>query len=235
MDEGHVRPKPTVGNDDDGADPNTSKEEALSEDLRSLHMDDWLQIVPQAIINPAVDEVYEFQDVLGEGAFSTVVLGARQPGGERFAIKIIDKMKLDTQLRQQRVLTEINILNQCSHPNIIHLESVHESKLDVCLVLPLMGGGELFDVVAARGQLKESEAARMMRQLLSAIDYLHEAGICHRDLKPENILCTSADPVVADVAITDFGLAKVGADSLATPCGTTQYAGTARDWSGRVL
>lgn len=46
-----------------------------------------------------------------------------------------------------------------------------------------------------------------MRQLFSAINYVHEVGIVHRDLKPENILLATPEPD-APVKIIDFGLSK---------------------------
>lgn len=46
-----------------------------------------------------------------------------------------------------------------------------------------MDGGELFDMIVQEGQIKEKDASRLIRQMLYAIDYLHDKGICHRDLK----------------------------------------------------
>ena len=39
-----------------------------------------------------------------------------------------------------------------------------------------------------RGSLSEYEARRMFRQMVSAVDHLHQMGVVHRDLKLENIL-----------------------------------------------
>lgn len=47
-----------------------------------------------------------------------------------------------------------------------------------------------------------------MRQLLSAIAYLHDNNVCHRDLKPENILLKSKDDITM-IKIIDFGISKV--------------------------
>jgi serine/threonine protein kinase len=185
---------------------------------------DWAPLWEHSKITPEVGEVYDFEDELGQGAFSTVVLGRHLKTGERYAIKLIERARLDNVQRCQRVLTEISILSQCDHPHIMKIIEIYEGPLEVSLILPLMEGGELFDVVAHHGKVGEADASRMMRQLLTAVDYLHERGICHRDLKPENILCTSRDVRKANLKVTDFGLAKFGKDCLETPCGTTNYA-----------
>lgn len=42
-----------------------------------------------------------------------------------------------------------------------------------------------------------------MRQLLSAVDYCHQNGVCHFDLKLDNIMI---NPETHEVTIIDFGL-----------------------------
>lgn len=61
-----------------------------------------------------------------------------------------------------------------------------------------------------RGALPELEAARVMKQLLSALNYSHSKKIVHRDLKPENILYSHSQggPVNFVIKIIDWGTAR---------------------------
>ena len=54
----------------------------------------------------------------------------------------------------------------------------------------------------------EKDAARLIKQILEAVNYLHHHGICHRDLKPENILLSSMSDNF-QLKLIDFGLSKV--------------------------
>lgn len=90
-----------------------------------------------------------------------------------------------------------------------------------------MEGGELFDRIVEEGSFTEKDASRIVKQITSAIQYLHSKDIVHRDLKPENLLFRSRD-ANADIMVTDFGLSKLVTDSLVmkTACGTPNYVGS---------
>jgi calcium-dependent protein kinase len=54
----------------------------------------------------------------------------------------------------------------------------------------------------------EKECAKIFKQILEAVNYLHAHGVCHRDLKPENILFSNlADD--SSLKLIDFGLSRV--------------------------
>jgi calcium-dependent protein kinase len=75
------------------------------------------------------------------------------------------------------------------------------------MVTEYCSGGELFDRIHKSKHFSEKRAAEYMRQLLSAIVYLHQKKIVHRDLKAENLLFEN-DSDDARLKLIDFGVSK---------------------------
>jgi len=55
-----------------------------------------------------------------------------------------------------------------------------ETENSYYLVMELCGGGDLMSRICSRKRLDELETRRYIRQIVSAVDYLHKAGIIHR-------------------------------------------------------
>jgi len=153
------------------------------------------------------DEVYEMEEIIGEGTFSDVVRGVHQETGQKYAIKIIDKAKFQTEKQKWRLRNEIMLHKKCKHPFVAHFIEYYESDVDICIVMELCKGGELFNRIVERGSFSEKEASRTLRQICTAVQFLHSKGIVHRDIKPENLLYMTTDPD-SDIKLADFGLAK---------------------------
>jgi len=100
---------------------------------------------------------------------------------------------------------EIEIMKMLKHPNIVEFYEFFQTTDQVFVVMELVTGGELLDIVSAKGSFAPSEAAEIIREVLLAVDYMHKNGIVHRDLKLENLL---VDEKNKTVKITDFGLSK---------------------------
>uniref|UniRef100_A0A7S3ND25 Calcium-dependent protein kinase 1 n=1 Tax=Euplotes harpa TaxID=151035 RepID=A0A7S3ND25_9SPIT len=79
-----------------------------------------------------------------------------------------------------------------------------EDDKRIYIVTEICKGGELFDEILNRSKFDEKDAAIVMRQLLSAINYCHKKSIVHRDLKPENMLLEQ-DKDLEKLKIVDFG------------------------------
>ena len=122
-----------------------------------------------------------------------------------------------------RLKYEIDILKNLDHPNILRLYETFEDSNSIYLVTELCEGGELFDEIMARNRFEEKDAAPIMKQLLSAINYCHKKNVCHRDLKPENVLLDSKDKQT--IKVIDFGTSQVFAneEKMELVLGTAYY------------
>eukprot|EP01119_Soliformovum_irregulare_P021148 TRINITY_DN698_c0_g1_i1.p2 TRINITY_DN698_c0_g1~~TRINITY_DN698_c0_g1_i1.p2 ORF type:complete len:473 (-),score=155.45 TRINITY_DN698_c0_g1_i1:514-1932(-) len=172
----------------------------------------------------SIEEKYDLGKVIGRGAFSEVKEGIRKQNGKRYAVKCISKKLID---KKELALLEreIDIMKKLQHPNIIQLMEVVDTQDTLYLILEYASGGELFDAIVNKGFYSEADAAKIVKQILEAIKYVHNHGIAHRDLKPENLLLIKAEDGTSEVIkIADFGLSKdFGEEQLQTSCGTPDY------------
>ncbi|XP_052222433.1 phosphorylase b kinase gamma catalytic chain, skeletal muscle/heart isoform-like isoform X2 [Dreissena polymorpha] len=170
---------------------------------------------------------YDPKEVLGRGISSTVRKCTEKNTGKEYAVKIIDISgeKTDNYQAEQTkrdTIREINILRMCiSHPQIIELHDAFETPTFIFLVFELCKQGELFDYLTQVVTLSEKRTRLFMKQLLTAVEYLHSKNIVHRDLKPENILLDDN----LNLKVSDFGFATVLGpnEELSELCGTPGY------------
>jgi serine/threonine protein kinase len=168
-----------------------------------------------------VEDAYTVGNEIGKGGFSIVYEATKKSSGEKYAIKRI--MKNEEGVDVDLLKREIYIMIKVNHPNILKLFEVYEDEEHFFLVLELVEGSELFDKIVDLGNYSEKDAANIVRQIVSAVEYLHQNGIVHRDLKPENLL-SSGEGEKEVVKVADFGFAKnFGEEKLMTSCGSPGY------------
>ena len=151
------------------------------------------------------DEAYGIGDEFAKGR-TAVVCDIRPRSVSRIeggAIKIVDKTSL--KLKEIVLLrNEYNMLRLLNHPRVVRLEDVFENQDNMKLVMQKATGGTLLSRIQGKPVLSENLAARVIRNTLEGIAYLHENQIAHRDIKPENLLCGEN---LWDIQIADFGFA----------------------------
>ena len=158
---------------------------------------------------------------LGKGAFGEVYLTSKQGSKDKYATKKIDKKFIANPKARKYLDNEINILKEVHHPNIIKLIEVHETSTHYYLVMELCNGGGLSDCLEEykkknKKAFPEETVQYLMRQIVSAINYLHKKSILHRDIKLDNILINyekeedriNKNMLKATVKIIDFGFAR---------------------------
>lgn len=172
-----------------------------------------------------LEDEYEVGSELGRGGFAVVYAGKSKKTNEAVAIKVIEKNCIDVS-ELQSLVREIDIMKKVNHPNVLKLIDIFETDTRVTLVTELVTGGELFYKIVERGSYSEADAADIVRQLVTGVEYLHGMGIAHRDLKPENLLCSEGEGKGMVIKIADFGLSKMfnAGEVLKTSCGTPDYA-----------
>ncbi|MBQ0985951.1 protein kinase [Streptomyces sp. F63] len=117
---------------------------------------------------------------------------------------------------RERVWREARALARLSHPHVVTIHHVVDDEGPYpWLVMELLPGGTLQDRLDAAGPLPPAEAARIGRELLSALSAAHAAGIHHRDVKPANVLLRPGGGAV----LTDFGIAALQGSVTLTAAG----------------
>ena len=170
---------------------------------------------------------YDVIKQLGKGGYGKVYEVKHKKTGEIRACKHLSKLVLKNLEKFER---EINILINTDHPNIIKIYEIFESQRSLYLVMEECKGGEIFDRIIDHIQSKkmysEKDASIIFQQVMSAIEYCHNNGICHRDLKPENLLYLNQGPEQDNpIKVIDFGLSQmISTDKkLKTKVGTAYY------------
>ena len=117
-------------------------------------------------------------------------------------------------------------MRDVSHPNIVKLYEVYESKRHVYLVMQLVRGCTLEEMLLSDKPMKEDLVCQLMKKLLQKRKYMHSKGIVHQDLKPANVMVLKGANDDIDPIIIDFGLADVmpsDGSKLNSSCGSAGY------------
>ncbi|XP_049282088.1 myb-like protein A isoform X1 [Anopheles funestus] len=177
-------------------------------------------------------ELYKLTgEVLGEGAYASVQTCINIYTELEYAVKIIDKIPGHA---RGRVFREVETFHHCQgHPNILQLLEFFEDDEKFYLVFEKINGGPLLTRIQENVCFSEYDAAQIIKEIASGLDFLHKKGIAHRDLKPENILCVYPDKL-CPIKICDFDLGSgikfttnisspTATPQLLTPVGSAEF------------
>ena len=100
-------------------------------------------------------------------------------------MKVINRSSLSPAFTKA-LKSEIDILSDLNHPNILHLIETYSTIQKHYIVTEILEGGELFDRIVEKSTYMEAEARDLSKTLIQAIEYCHLRQVAHRDLKVSN-------------------------------------------------
>jgi serine/threonine protein kinase len=165
----------------------------------------------QGVIGKVVDS-YKITKVLGKGGMGIVYKARDMTLDRDVALKMMDASLAQDESFLKRFQSEAKALAKLQNPNIVSVFALRETELGFCIVMEFVEGNTLADRIKQWGALPLKMVISIFKQMLTALDYAHKAGIIHRDIKPSNIMLTEQNVV----KVTDFGLAKIQQVSAAT-------------------
>lgn len=163
---------------------------------------------------------FEVGKPLGKGKFGHVYLARERRSNFIVALKIIYKAELEAAKVEKQLRREIEIQSHLRHTNILRLYGYFYDEKRVYLILEYAPNGELYRLLRKAGKFDERTAAKYIRQMTLALQYLHSKHVIHRDIKPENILLG----LNGEAKIADFGWSVHAPNTRRqTLCGTLDY------------
>ena len=175
-----------------------------------------------------IDQIHIMEKCIGRGAFGTVHVGVDAESGQQVAVKSITFPSSGAQSPTKALnetTAEIVLMRQLDHPNIVKYIGAKRSDMTLHIFMEIITGGSLAVLIRSMGTLSNTLCRKIMKDVLSGLDYLHCRSICHRDLKADNVLLTSD----GTAKLGDFGTSKhiqmcfSLCSGLKSICGTPWY------------
>lgn len=177
------------------------------------------------VVMKKLGDTYFFIKRLGGGEFSNVYLVKHRQTGQELALKLLDyhyllqKLEKENQedsLRKfdeikKRFLMEAKLYEKIQHPNIVQIHDTGfiedpGKEIEVpYMVMSYIKGASLAEIIRKKGALDFNDAVCYSRDVLGALQVIHQNNIVHRDLKPANIMI---DDESGEAVIIDFGISK---------------------------
>lgn len=164
---------------------------------------------------------FEILEVVGRGAFGTVLRAFDEKLQRVVAIKVMALELAATSPARKRFLREAQSSAAIRHENVVSIYTVEEKPIPY-LVMEYIPGETLQHRLDENGPLDVTNVLKLGIQIAEGLAAAHAIKLIHRDIKPGNILLESG--MHDRVKITDFGLARTADDASMTQSG--MIAGT---------
>jgi eukaryotic-like serine/threonine-protein kinase len=170
-----------------------------------------------------IGERYELGRQLGAGGMARVYRAHDRLLDREVAVKVLSERYAADPAFVERFRREASAAAGLNHANIVSVYDRGETDGSYYIVMEYFEGPDLKQVIRQRGTLPPEEAVDAALQILAALAAAHRRDVIHRDIKPQNVMVGED----GRLKVTDFGIARAGADSAMTEAGaiigTAQY------------
>lgn len=159
---------------------------------------------PTIQVNENLDLIVKHYTVDQKPFFSTMDTEIRHAtavkGSRALCVKYFKFSKEDVIIRNKAIL-ELDFLRRLEHPSLLRISEYFRTSLEFYFVVENVKGRPLFDHFGTSlSDDNESGIAKMLRQLLLVINYMHRRGIVHRRIRPANIFYDGQQLKLVDIS-----------------------------------
>jgi hypothetical protein len=147
---------------------------------------------------------YRVLGTVGRGGMAVIYEATELATGDRVALKMMSHRLVYQPGAASRFEREARIVERFEHDNIARMRGHFPAFRTEFIVMEFCEGATLGDLLSHHGAFPEDQAKRVLGQLATALQFVHDRGVAHRDLKPGNVMLTPQ----GRVKLMDFGLAK---------------------------
>jgi serine/threonine-protein kinase len=156
--------------------------------------------------------VYTLREKLGSGGMGDVYLAEHRLLKRACAIKLIRSDKANDPTAIARFESEVRATAKLTHPNTVEIYDFgHTNDGMFYYAMEFLPGLNLQELVERFGPLPAERVVYLLRQVCSALQEAHAAGLVHRDIKPGNIFAAERGGLYDVAKLLDFGLVKSAA------------------------
>ncbi|XP_067145351.1 LOW QUALITY PROTEIN: obscurin-like [Centruroides vittatus] len=172
------------------------------EEVEETEIDYNIENNPIPIVEGNPSDLYNFVSEITRGKFSIMV----KSWVKDLQTTLITKIIVDTEGNEKAGRKEYEIHNSLRHKNIVELMSASYKDNVTILVMEKLSGMDVLSYLSKHTEYNEDTVAKIMIQVLNALEYLHFRGICYIELQPDNVVMI--DEKYPRIKLVDFGSAR---------------------------